>query len=497
MNATDDYGFTPLHWGAELSSGDAAYSLPAARALVQAGADPDASGRGGRTPMHALAEALWGREDPAVPEMLSLLSEAGADVNARAESGQTALHLALDNPNAAARLLELGADPAARNDSARVADPASCENFGTRNYFALAIGDSVAECIETVTQPGGGVPLQSALQLAAATAHDPGVIRALQQAGASLGERDGEGYAPIHRAAATGTPASVRWLLEAGVDPNLRVDVFEALFSWDPKDRTPLHLAAGNRDPGAAAVLLDAGADIHARVSGYETALHTAARNGNPQVARVLLDAGAEVDARDGGGRTPLHVAALENSNPDVLSVLIEAGADLEARGRPTFGPRLRGLTPMYMAALYGNPEAVTVLAEAGARVDAERAELRPEYPFWSYMTLSGLRLYGDLGHNSPLHLAALFNDNPGVIVALVRAGADLELRSRMGQTALHIAARYNPRAFPALLELGADPDAVDDEGKTPMDHARLNKNLHGLPEVRRLLIGGVEGARR
>lgn len=483
VNARNDYGFTLLHQVARFWRGDTAYSLPAARALLQAGADPDASGRGERTPLHAVAEAPSGGEEPAVPGMLSLLVEAGADVNARTESGQTALHLALDNPNAAVRLLELGADPAARNDSARVADPASCENFGTRSFFALSIGDSVAECIESVTQPGGRVSLQSALQLAAATARDPGVIHALLEAGASIDERDGT---PLHKAAATGTPAVIRLLLEAGANPHGRVE-----------DRTPLHLAAGNRDPGAVAVLLDAGADIHARVSGYETALHTAARNENPQVARVLLDAGADVDARDGGGRTPLLVAALENSNPDVLSVLIGAGADLEARARPAFGPRLRGLTPMYMAALSGTPEVVTVLAEAGARVDAERAELRPETPFISGVSRSGLRTYGDLGHNSPLHLAALFNNKPGVLVALVRAGADLELRNRMGQTALHIAARHNPRAFPALLELGADPDAVDDDGKTPMDYARLNKNLHGLPEVRRLLIGGVEGARR
>jgi len=46
----------------------------------------------------------------------------------------------------------------------------------------------------------------------------------------------------------------------------------------------------------------------------------------------------------------------------------------------------------------------------------------------------------------------------------LIRAGADLELRNAMGQTALHIAARHGPIAFPALLELGADPGAVDDE---------------------------------
>ena len=104
---------------------------------------------------------------------------------------------------------------------------------------------------------------------------------------------------------------------------------------------------------------------------------------------------------------------------------------------------------------------------------------------------------YGDLGHNSPLHLAAFFNNKPAVLRALVRAGADLELQDRLGRTALHIAALYNPMVFPALLALGADPGIVNDDGKTPMDHARLNKAMHGLPEVRRLLVGGAEGARQ
>ena len=155
-------------------------------------------------------------------------------------------------------------------------------------------------------------------------------------------------------------------------------------------------------------------------------------------------------------------------------------------------GHVLRGLTPMFLAALgNSNPEVVSILAEAGAEVDAERAELRPHYPFWYSASHSGLHHRGDLGHNSPLHLAALFNGTPGVLEALVRAGADLELRDRSGRTALHIAAIHNPMVFPKLLALGADPAVVDDEGNTPMYHARLNKTLHGLPEVRRLLVGG------
>ena len=278
--------------------------------------------------------------------------QAGADVNARTDKGQTPLHLALNSPAVAVRLLELGADPAARDDSGRVADPVSCENFGARSYFALAGRDLVAECIVTVTRQSGNAPRDVALHVAAGNACDPGVIQALMQAGAPLDGRDGQGYTPLHRAAETGTPAVIQTLLEAGADANRRVEVFRALNPWDPRDWTPLHLAAGNRDPGAVALILDAGSDVHARVDGYETPLHNAARNENPIVAQHLLRAGADVDAREEQGKTPLHVAALTNLNP---AVLIEAGADVEARAMHNVGNVLRGLTPMYLAAL-GNP---------------------------------------------------------------------------------------------------------------------------------------------
>ncbi len=497
VRVRSDLGFTPLHEVASFRRGGAEYSLGAARALLRAGADADAKGREGRTPLHETAAAGRGSQDAAAAEMVSLLVDAGADVNARSESGQTPLHVALDNPAAAARLLELVADAVARNDSGRVADPVSCENFGARSYFALTDGDLVTRCIEAMTRRGGALPWESLLQVAAGSARDPGVIHALMRAGAPLLGTDGEGRTPLHTAATTGTPAAMRVLLEAGADPNRRVEVSRPVNPWDPKDWTPLHLAARNRDPGAVALLLEAGADVNARVYGYETALHTAAGNGNPLVAELLLEAGAEVDAREANGQTPLHIAARANTSPAVLAVLLEAGADLEARAMQPRGLVLRGLTPMYLAALgNGNPEVIATLAEAGAIVDAERAELRPHYPFWSSISKSGLHNFGDLGHKSPLHLAALFNAVPAVLEALVRAGADLELRNRQGQSALHLAALHNPSVFPTLLALGADPAVVDDEGNTPMDYARLNRALHGLPEVRRLLIGGEEGAR-
>ena len=495
VGARDDAGFTPLHWVARAWRGGAdysVYSVAAARALVQAGADADARGPGGRSPLHMAAAARPRSPDAASTEMITLLVQAGAGVNARTDSGETPLHLAANSPAVALRLLELGADREARDDSGRVADPVSCENFGGAGYFALADRELAARCIGTLTR-GGGDPLRdSGLHMAAGHARDPGVIHTLLQAGALLDGRDGEGYTPLHRAAATGEPAVIQALLEAGADANRRVETFGALNPWDPRDWTPLHLAAGNRDARAVALILEAGGDVHARVEGYETPLHIAAANENPEVASLLLKARGDVNAREAQGRTPLHVAALGNPNPAVSAVLIKAGADLEARAMHGGGHVLRGLTPMYLAAMgTSNPEVVSILAEAGAEVDAQRAELRPDHPFWASVSHSGLHRHGDLGHNSPLHLAALFNRTPGVLEALVRAGADLELRNRSGQTALHMAALHNPAVFPTLLALGADSGVVDDEGNTPMDHARFNKTLHGLPEVRRFLVGG------
>ncbi|MDE2874583.1 MAG: ankyrin repeat domain-containing protein [Gemmatimonadota bacterium] len=512
VNGRDDASRTPLHRVADAAFGwNGAGVVPFARALLDAGAEVNARGQRGQTPLHAAA----GSDREGIGDSLVvLLAEAGADINARTETGTTPLHQAVNRPAIAAALLELGADRAAVDDSGYVADPVDCQNFVTRSFFALATPETVAGCIAKganvnvamsdpwsrfATGPYGPRPLHTVAE----SARDPATITVLLKAGAALHGRNEEDYTPLHHAAKNGTPAIVRSLLEVGAQVDMRASGYDVDWGWD---WTPLHLAAENNpDEAVVRVLLEAGADVNARAYYGQTPLILAAGNANPAVATLLLEAGADVNAREWMGRTALHEAAASNGNLAMIDLLLNAGADLQAVGGYAeeyvriYSP-LDGVTPLHVAAAGNrNPAVLTALVRAGIEVDTGRPPGAAAVPIehaGTFLTEIAIANITDPGHTSPLHLAATRNPNPAIIETLVALGADLELRDRDGRTALHMAARSNAHAFLALLALGADDTAVDDEGLTPWDYAKDNEALHGLPEVRRLREEEARGVR-
>lgn len=115
------------------------------------------------------------------------------------------------------------------------------------------------------------------------------------------------------------------------------------------------------------------------------------------------------------------------------------------------------GFTRLQRAVMRGDLAGVVALIKAGADVNFRGAMIYP-----------------------PLHLA-LDKDRHGIALALVQAGADINLKDAMGRTPLHHAAAQNQDNFvQMLLKLGADPNLRDEDGKTP---------LHKLGTARPTLI--------
>ncbi|EFN50721.1 hypothetical protein CHLNCDRAFT_142585 [Chlorella variabilis] len=244
----------------------------------------------------------------------------------------------------------------------------------------------------------------------------------------------------------------------------------------DAAGNTPLHLAADTAQLEAAQLLLDYGASpdvqnrrvwrggsgggggsssactdtsryaaggwsVRARgldcavpvPSLHQAPLHVAAEGGDLGMLRLLAGRGALLDLRDTSGSTPLHLA-LEAQDERAVELLLGAGAD------PTLGNQAMGEggTPLHVAAAAGRAGILRLLLGTG-RFGGGRVDQACEQGW------------------APLQLAAR---------------------------------RGSAECVQLLLEHGADKGAMNEQGKTALDIARVNKR----EAVAVLLAAGAEG---
>ena len=83
-------------------------------------------------------------------------------------------------------------------------------------------------------------------------------------------------------------------------------------------------------------------------------------------------------------------------------------------------------------------------------------------------------------GGETPLHIAAEVNNDPEVLLRLIRAGADINGSTKKGWTPLHSAARFNPNPeiLLTLIDAGADMKARTDSGKSFIYWMEKNSEL-------------------
>mmetsp|Transcript_54252 Transcript_54252/g.129264 ORF Transcript_54252/g.129264 Transcript_54252/m.129264 type:complete len:550 (+) Transcript_54252:228-1877(+) len=176
-------------------------------------------------------------------------------------------------------------------------------------------------------------------------------VRRLLAAGASISEKDSDGWTPLWVAARNGHLKVVRVLVEEGADKNTK----------NSDGDTPLSTAALYNHVLVVQFLVEAGANKNSPDKHGWTPLFTGAAHGHLLVVQALVKAGADTNAKDMTGATPLWTAA-GHGHVAVVRALVDAGADKNATDK-------RGFTPVFIAACNNHEVVVRVLLQAGADV--------------------------------------------------------------------------------------------------------------------------------
>ena len=301
-----------------------------------------------------------------------------------------------------------------------------------RIEHALALLEQGADPNEG-PQPGDR-DQRSALILAAQLS-ETRLLRAMISHGADVNRAQG-GLTPLLAATRDsyhGRAEAVMTLLANGADPCFA----------DADGNTPLHGAALSAEPSVAAMLLDAEADPNVVNRNGLTPLATACRAANWALVQYLLEHGART-ALDHGEPALLAAASIAEDDPEGVQLLLRHKA-------PVNGANAIGRNALMAAALEGHADIARALVGAGIDIDAVD------------------------GHGTTALMEASRSGALGVVHVLAAAGADVHRLDKHGRDALMLACQ-SPRTqgdiVRSLLDLGADPRAIGNDGRSALDHA-------------------------
>jgi ankyrin repeat protein len=210
-------------------------------------------------------------------------------------------------------------------------------------------------------------------------------------------------------------------------------------------------IAAGLVAPTAAQV-----APAAAEAQAYQ-GLHRAAWRGDLPQLKALIAGGADLEARDAMGRTPLHVASYARQR-EAIGMLARAGAGLDAFENDRYDA-------VTIAAVADDVPTLALLLSLGA----SPGQTTSRYDGTALIAAAHLghdevvrRLIAagaPLDHVNNLHWTALIEAivlgdggarHQRTLVALVDAGANLQLADRQGHTPLQLA---TSRGYGAMVE--------------------------------------------
>jgi ankyrin repeat protein len=361
-----------------------------------------------------------------------------------------------------------------------------------------------------------------------ATYHDDlDTVKRLVAAGADIKAANRYGVTPLSLACTNGNSDIVELLLDAGADANTTL----------PGGETVLMTASRTGRLGPVNALLARKADVNARERKGQTALMWAAADGHLDVVDALLKAGADFRTPLSSGFTPFFFSVREGRTPVVFR-LLEAGVKVNDPMQPqrkTGGPS-KATNPLILSIENGHFELAVALLKADVNPNEQPAGYAALHAItWVRKPIRGdgdpppigsgvlnsldlvrqlvahkaninVRLEkGESGRgrftttgSTPFVLASRTGDIP-LMRLLLELGADPRLTNADSSPALLAAAGVGAladgdeaaatedeavEAVKLLLDLGADINAVDNNGETAMHGAAYQS----LPKLVRLL---------
>ncbi|XP_068096674.1 E3 ubiquitin-protein ligase MIB2 isoform X3 [Hyperolius riggenbachi] len=235
----------------------------------------------------------------------------------------------------------------------------------------------------------------------------------------------------------------VKVLLQANANIDLK----------DDEGDSALHYAAYGNQAGIVRVLLAKGANADLVNNAKCTALYIAVNKGFADVVQVLCIPHCAVNVQDLHGDTPLHYAITADYR-SIIEILTEVpNIDFTVQNQ-------QGFNLLHHSALKGNELAVRkILDRARQLVDSKKED----------------------GFTA-LHLATLNNHQEVVDILIKEGRCDVNLRNNRNQTPIHLAVTHGHINLVHLLVTeGADVNAEDEDGDTPMHIVLVQQHLTAL----------------
>ncbi|OAL36948.1 hypothetical protein AYO20_03717 [Fonsecaea nubica] len=277
----------------------------------------------------------------------------------------------------------------------------------------------------------------------------------------------------LQASAASNIGALREWFARLGNSPDARdrfTRIFLATISEAPDDSLNLFLNSGLVD-------IHAEDDINER-----NCLHEAAIYGKDVVLDYALSHGIDLTRLDVYGRVPLHYACLRGRLAMVEKLLAAGPNTIDMKDHDNF-------TPLIHSIVRHRVECVRLLLANNARIDpqsdADHIPLNLACQHGSIEVAALLlernaKLLPDAEGLFPQHLVARSSQKADLLLLLRQHGADLNQRDKLYQWTplFHAASEGRVECLRALLENGADPEALDEKGLTAMYYATWEGHL-------------------